>query len=334
MDQLIKRVVVFIPTLNEAAHIETTLRTIIGDPSTCDFDVVVSDGGSDDGTQDIVSGLIEIYPKLQLRHNPKKLQAAALNQALDAEWDQHDILIRCDAHAGYPEDFVTDLVKSLETSGANSVVIAMDTQANASSSFAQSVAWASNTLLGTGGADHRMGTTSKFIDHGHHAAFEFETFRELGGYDDTMPANEDAELDRRLTTAGGKIWFDADIRIIYYPRDTPRKLWKQYFKYGEGRAVTCLRHKVIPKLRQMLPVANLTAQMVCIALGLFVTSWAFLVPMAYLAVLMVLSASVVWSNKDLRGIFSGPAVFIMHMSWAFGFLYRATQDLIIDRPQD
>jgi len=326
-DQTQRRVVVFIPTLNEADHIETTLRTIIGDPSACDFDVVVSDGGSDDGTQDIVLGLIETFATLQLRHNPKKLQAAALNQALDAEWEQYDILIRCDAHAGYPENFVTDLVKSLETSGANSVVIAMDTQAQAASSFAQSVAWASNTLLGTGGGDHRMGTTSKFIDHGHHAAFEFETFRQLKGYDDTMPANEDAELDRRLTTAGGKIWFDADIRITYYPRDTPRKLWTQYFKYGEGRAVTCLRHKVVPRARQMLPVANLAGQAACIAVGLFVTPWAFMVPMAYLAVLIMLSASVVWSNKDLRGIFAGPAVFIMHMSWAFGFLSRASRYL-------
>ena len=328
MDQLNKRVVVFIPTLNEATHIETTLRTIIGDPSTCDFEIVVSDGGSHDGTQEIVSRLAETFPMLQLRQNPKKLQAAALNQALEAQWEKHDILIRCDAHAGYPKGFVRDLVASLEASGASSVVIAMDTQANAPGAFAQSVAWASNTLLGTGGAAHRMGSTSKFIDHGHHAAFVFETFRKLGGYDEAMPANEDAEFDRRLTNSGGTIWFDADIRIIYYPRDTPGKLWRQYFRYGEGRAVTCLRHQVVPKMRQILPVANLVGQAACIALGLWVIPWAFLGPLAYLAVLLVLSASVVWSNKDVRGIFAGPAVFIMHTSWAFGFLYRAAKEVI------
>lgn len=49
--------------------------------------------------------------------------------------------------------------------------------------FQRGAAWAMETRLGSGGSGHRGGRTSGWVDHGHHAGFRLETFREVGGYD-------------------------------------------------------------------------------------------------------------------------------------------------------
>ena len=126
------------------------------------------------------------------------------------------------------------LLEALARTGADSVVVPMD--AVGVGCFQRAVAWVVDTPLGSGGSAHRGGKRSGFVDHGHHAAFKAARFRELGGYDEAFSHNEDAEFDRRLADAGGRIWLDADIRIGYFPRATPGALWRQYWNYGRARA--------------------------------------------------------------------------------------------------
>src|SRR5262249_46348850 len=95
----------------------------------------------------------------------------------------------------------------------------------------------------------------RWVDHGHHALMRVRAFREAGGYDESFTHNEDAEFDTRLRAGGGRILLAADILIDYYPRSTAAALARQYFKYGEGRARTALKHRAGLKFRQMAPAA-------------------------------------------------------------------------------
>ncbi|MEM8628237.1 MAG: glycosyltransferase [Pseudomonadota bacterium] len=126
-------VLVVIPTLNEAQHIEGVLERLVPflmrqrarGEAAC---VVVADGGSSDGTQEIVRRVAARHERvgIKLMHNPERLQSAALNLASANYGADHDWLMRLDAHARYPETYSDILLEEAAESGAESVVVAMN----------------------------------------------------------------------------------------------------------------------------------------------------------------------------------------------------------------
>lgn len=310
-------ILVAIPTLNEAAHIETTLDTLmIDDPALARVRFVVADGGSADETRAIVARLAANRPNLTLIDNPERLQSAAVNRAVAEMGAGRSILVRVDAHALYPPRFTLDVAASLRAHEAASLAAPMD--ATGDGAFQRAVALITDTRLGAGGSAHRGGTISQWVDHGHHAGFDLDWFRRIGGYDATFSHNEDAEYDRRLTEAGGRIWLDASIRIGIYPRSTPRALFRQYWNYGRGRARTVTKHAMRPRLRQMIPVAH------ALALGLSAAAAGFtpaglLYPALY-ACLCVGASLWAASRIGAAGLWAGFALAAMHSAWGAGFL--------------
>ncbi|MEL7548156.1 MAG: glycosyltransferase family 2 protein [Pseudomonadota bacterium] len=319
-----KEIIVAIPTLNEAEHIDACLRSLMaGDPRLADIKFVVADGGSNDGTQAIVQELAKDLENVRLLHNPKRVQAAAINQvaseAVDAD---HTILVRCDAHALYPPGYVTQIADSLINRDAASVVVCMD--AVGTTCFQKANAWIVDTPLGSGGSAHRGGSKSMYTDHGHHAGFRLEAFRALGGYDETFTHNEDAEFDQRLIASGRKIWLDATIRHDYVPRGTVRALAKQYFNYGKGRARNILKHRTRPKFRQLAPVCVILALAGSAILSVLTPAFLAL-PALYALLLIAASVYVAISKRSACGLFSGLAAGTMHIGWGAGFLRQLTQ---------
>ena len=93
-----------------------------------------------------------------------------------------------------------------------------------------------------------------WIDHGHHALMRIAAFRAVGGYDESFSHNEDAELDYRLRAAGYRIWMTDKTLMVYYPRASVDGSVSQYLGYGRGRAKNILKHRAMPKIRQMIPL--------------------------------------------------------------------------------
>ena len=310
-----------IPALNEARHIETCIRSLMaGSPALRAVPMVVADGGSSDDTVAIVERLKTEFPNLGVLHNPKRLQAAALNLAAAGAPEAATILVRCDAHSIYPENFILDVAQSLVDTGAASLVIPMD--AVGETCFEMANAWIVDTPLGSGGAAHRGGKTSGWVDHGHHAGFDLGWYRRIGGYDETFSHNEDAEYDVRLGKAGGRVYLDAGIRIRYIPRGSVSRLAKQYYGYGKGRARNVRKHGSRLKIRQTVPIIAFLGS----ALGLLASLVflpALLLPLGYVSILAASSVLVAWKHKSACGLFAGLAAGTMHMSWAAGFLREA-----------
>lgn len=313
-------VIVVVPTLNEAAHIEACLASLDGgDPFAAGTRIVVSDGGSTDGTRDIVRALARERPGLRLVENPARLQSAGINAAVAAEaLPSHRFLVRCDAHAVYPPGYVRRVAQSLlDHPGAASVAGVLD--AEGTGCFARASAWVVDTPLGSGGSAHRGGGRSHWVDHGHHAGFRLSWFRRIGGYDPAFSHNEDAEYDHRLALAGGRVWLDASLRTGYRVRPTAGGLARQYWRYGRGRARTLRKHRIRPRLRQVIPAANLALMVLAL---LAAPAWppALLWPALYLAALSLVSAIGALRLRSPCGLLAGPALAIMHNAWGAGFL--------------
>lgn len=314
---------IVVPCLNEAAHLPVLLRRLLDDPGAEEALIVVADGGSTDGGQRIVAEMALYETRLKLIDNVLKIQGSGVNAAVRRFGEGRRFLVRVDAHAGYPADYVARLLQAAEATGAVSVVAPLASRGEGCFQIAAAVA--QNSKIGTGGAAHRVGGVGGWIDHGHHALMRIEDFVAVGGYDERFSHNEDAELDLRLTQAGGRIWMQADLAVGYYPRATPGALFRQYFLYGRGRARTVRLHRTRLKLRQAAPLA------VAPAVGVALLS-AALAPLNGLAALGMVPAAV-WVGacavagvlagaraRSACGLASGVAAMIMHLGWSLGFL--------------
>lgn len=308
---------IVMPALNEERFIEEAVNSILPCRNEIDCELIVVDGGSTDRTRQIVRELMQADDRIRLVSNPQRIQSAAMNLAASIADQRASVLVRADCHAIYPSGFVTHCVRTLIEKNAASVVVPM--RAHGEGWLQKGIAAAQNCRLGNGGAAHRMGGSSGYVDHGHHAAFRRRIFEDLGGYDTSFVCNEDAELDRRITDSGHRIYLAGDAPITYFPRESLERLALQYYRYGLGRAQTIAKHRTWPRPRQLLPVACLLA---CTsALGLAVVdARSLLIPLAYAAVCLVSGALIAAREKDLAMITSGIAAMVMHMSWAAGFL--------------
>lgn len=308
-----RTILIVIPTLNEARTIDGVLTALSQDlPRDAKAVFVVADGGSTDGTADRVAA----HPGVHLLHNPKRIQSAAVNLAAATLGRDADVLIRCDAHAVYPPGFVRKLVESLDRTGADAVVVPMDSVGHGC--VQRATAWVSDTPVGSGGSAHRGGRRSGFVDHGHHAAFRMASFRRAGGYDETFTHNEDAELDCRQRALGSKIYLDADVRLEYHPRNTLSGLWKQYAGYGRGRSRTVRRHPGSMRARQLAVPLHVALSSVALLLAAWLP-WLMLWPAAYATVLLAASVGLAARHRSLCGLLAGPSAFVMHTAWALGF---------------
>jgi succinoglycan biosynthesis protein ExoA len=181
----------------------------------------------------------------------------------------------------------------------------------------KSAAAAQNSRLGTGGSRHRHVSAGEWVDHGHHALMRISAFEAVGGYDETFSHNEDAELDYRLKQSGYRIWLSGRTRMVYYPRASLKGLFVQYLGYGRGRARNVLKHRVIPKVRQMVPL--LVFPVVLLASLSFV-HWLAAVPLLVWASVCLgygLWTAIRQRNADIA--LAGVSAMIMHLGWSVGF---------------
>jgi succinoglycan biosynthesis protein ExoA len=161
---------------------------------------------------------------------------------------------------------------------------------------------------------------SGFVDHGHHALFRIESFREAGGYDPSFTHNEDAELDCRQRAKGRRIFLDGNIRLRYAPRATAGKLARQYFNYGKGRSRTVRRHPSSLRMRQLAIPAHVGFSIVSLLLALWqpiFLAW----PLIYTLILAATSVSIALKKQSACGLLAGFAAAIMHFAWGLGFMW-------------
>lgn len=323
-------VLVVIPCLNEEKNIERLVKQLLGGEQICEMRIVIADGGSTDRTLEIVHSLAKKYQNVLYLDNPKRLQSAAINLAVEKFAQNAEFLIRIDAHAEYPDDYCKILIEEAQDTHADSVVVVMETKGI--TKFQKQVAAASNSKLGNGGSAHRsLGGKGRWVEHGHHALMRIEAFRKIGGYDESFSHNEDAELDIRLQKAGFKIWLTDKTYIVYHPRTSPSALFKQYINYGRGRIRTLLKHRTPPRLRQILPVAVAPAALLTF-IAILLSSSLLAAPLFLWAILCIGYGVLIAIKFDCIHLLSvGFVAMIMHMAWSLGFWHGLIKGTILKR---
>jgi succinoglycan biosynthesis protein ExoA len=308
-------VLIVIPSLNEAANIESVIDRLQTDEDCREALIAVSDGGSSDETVAIAERIGRRDPRVRVLKTVNRLSiSASLNRAVDVFGLRRRWFVRLDAHAEYPKNYASRLVAKAIEMGATSVVTPMFTRGN--TCFERSAAAAQNSILGTGGSAHRLLNHGGWVEHGHHAIVDLDRFRQLGGYDVTMRTNEDAEFDRRLIKDGGRIWLADDLAITYFPRKNTFSLFHQYFEYGRGRAHTFARHGGRKRVRHfilpsILPIVLLSLfAPLCGGLAIPALGW--------LGLCITYGCALGAKNRDICAAGAGYCAIVMQLAWSLG----------------
>ena len=304
---------VILPVLNEEAHLEDAVHSILSQDYQGKIEVILAVGPSHDRTLEIAQSISRRDTRVVLVDNPNGRTAAGLNLALNKS--QSPVVVRVDGHAQIPNDYLRLIVEILNKTGAVNVGGVM--AAVGTTPFERAVAGAMRSPLGVGASRFHTGGEAGVVDTVYLGAFRREALVAIGGFDERFTRAQDWELNFRLREKGGIVYFDPSLHVTYRPRSTVRALAKQYFEYGRWRRVVSRRHSGTINYRYLAPPFALVGFSLSVIAGFFLPI-CFIPAAIYL--LFVLAASVRIASS-IREYFLLLAVIpTMHFAWGAGFI--------------
>ena len=305
---------VILPVLNEQSHLESSVRSILSQDYKGPIEVILAIGPSKDKTLEIAERMAASDSRVVIVENPTGKTAVGLNLALKKT--MNPVVVRVDAHAEIPENYLSLIVEVLNKTGAVNVGGVM--AAVGKTIFEKSVAGAMRSAFGVGASRFHTGGEAGPVDTVYLGAFRREALLAIGGFDERFTRAQDWELNFRLRENGGVIYFDPRLHVTYRPRSTVRALAKQYFEYGRWRRVVSRRHKGTISYRYLAPPVALLGFLASVVLGLLLSPILFIPAAIY--TIFVLGASVKISSS-IREFFLLLLVLpTMHFAWGAGFI--------------
>jgi glycosyltransferase involved in cell wall biosynthesis len=237
---------------DEAEHVAALVSDIAAQDYAGPVEVVVADGCSRDGSPARLRAAAQAAGlDLKLIENPRRIVSSGLNACIAAA--QGSVIVRMDCHARYPPDYLRRCVTALEETGAWNVGGRIVPLGRTSTERAVACAMAT-AFGGIGWTRHRASSRIE-VDTVTFGAFPSWVFTRVGGFDEGLVRNQDADLNMRIRQAGGRVVLDPAIEVRYVPRGTYRALFRQYYEYGLWRGRVAAKHGRPPGLRTLAPLA-------------------------------------------------------------------------------
>lgn len=317
MDRHSCDVTVLTPVLDEGEHIEEAAQTMLRQELAGEVEFLFIDGRSEDDTVERLRRMQATDSRIRILDNPARRTPNALNIGLRAARGRY--VSRMDAHTLYPRDYLHQGVKRLER---GDVAWASGPQIpQGIGRWSELAAAALGSRLGVGGAGFRDLQQEEIeVDTGFTGVWRRETLHHHQGWDEGWPINQDGELAARVRAEGGRIVCLPEMAAAYVPRDSPRALARQYWRYGQYRVKTSRRHPssmrrshilapslALTLLATVMPGSRTLRRLARAAVGAYVMT--------------VLGTSARLSRGRTSDV--GPLALVfaaMHLPWGFGFL--------------
>ncbi len=295
-------------------------------------ELVLVDSASQDRTKEIFSEFArrfsQSYLSVGVYDNPRRSQAAGWNTAL--RHATGDIIIRLDAHAEIPEDFILQNVRLIE-SGEDICGGARPNRIDRPTPFKKMLFLAESSMFGSSIAGYRrQNEEKKYVRSLFHGAYRRDVFAAVGGFNEDLGRTEDNELHNRIRRAGYRICQSSEILSYQHIRGTLSSMLLQKFANGKWIGLTlgfcprCLSvFHFVPFCFVLALLCGLFGLIAGAVSGIF---WLMLpLPLLiglYLTTDLIMTASAVASAEEKHPVqFLLPAVFfLLHVVYGVGTL--------------
>lgn len=304
---------IIIPTLNEAENINNLIRSIFSiDTNTISKEILITDGGSIDGTQEKVLQLAQSNPYLFLITNPDRFVSHGFNRAFQKAKGQYLSLVG--AHALYPPNYFSLCIQAIESGECDAAGGFLVQRGK--TVMGEAIAQAMSSRFGVGDTPFRTTQKRMYVDSVAFAVYDRKVFDTCGLLDEELVRNQDDEFHYRLNAAGFRILMLPELEVVYYVRDSLSKLFSQYRQYGYYKPLVFRKVRSGMRLRHLIP-SVFVFYLFSLPLALWFPWWAIPLLLYITGVLYFsLSAPASWPVR-----WRMPAVFpVLHIAYGAGFL--------------
>ncbi len=351
---------VIVPCLNGARLIGKLVESFRRCEKDGVIEILVVDGGSTDGTLDLMHQHWSADPFVKVLTNPFRHKPHGMNIGIAQA--RGDIVLVADTHAIYSADYVERCVETLLGTGAMNAGGAQRYVAKTPVQYF--VALAVRTRTGSGRARYKDPTYSGFADTVYLGCFVREALQQVGKrrqpgsgrrsvtgqleiFSEANITNQDAEINERLSEiVEFPVYVNSEIVVYYYPRSRWSEVLRQYFRYGRGRCITSVQSRKI-LVRGNLPFAAVSAATI-----LAVLDWIYPVTVAWIFFFAAIvgvgadCASALWRtdinaidqiwkrdgvpppNRVTAWLGSWLMILIMNITHGIGFAYQVAKNLM------
>jgi len=316
---------------NEEKYISHCLDSLLNQENfNHDYEIIVADGMSDDGTYKIADDYSKIHENIILIKNEKKIVPPGLNKAIKIS--RGEIIVRCDAHTIYDKRFLSNGLKLFEEHPECECVGGPITSVG-DTAFGNAAAEAMSSIIGIGNAYHRKPDYEGYAEGAFWPFFKRTVFEKVGLFDEYFVRNQDDEFNYRMKQKGIKVYLSPKIKSFYHVRGNPKKLFSQYYQYGYWRIATIRKHKKTATLRHLIPAGFYSLMLVIAVITILAPLnpiTALILPAIYLSAIIIFSIPVLIKKGVGKALYFVGAVIILHSAYAFGFI-KGVVDLLLKR---
>jgi glycosyltransferase involved in cell wall biosynthesis len=314
-----------VPCRNEAGYIEHCLASLLAMDYPADrLEILVADGLSDDGTQEIVRRIMTGKPAVRLLENPARITSAALNRGIAAATG--DVIFIIGAHSQYPAHYVRRLVEHLGASGADVVGGVCVTEPGSNTPMARAIATALSHPFGVGNSHFRIGAeAARWVDTVPFGGYRRQVFEQFGSFDEELIRNQDDEFNLRILKGGGRLLLVPDVVSQYYARPSLRQVARMFYQYGLYKPLVARKLGRVMTLRQLIPSLFVAAVALSAVFALWSTAGRVLLGVVLLSYFVAdVAASLAASARGRCSWLHLTATFpVVHVSYGLGFLVGA-----------
>ncbi len=319
-----------IPVLNEAPFIERCLLGFLNQSlSPSDHMILVLDGGSSDGTVEMVKRLVsehqgDAWPRLVLEMNPGKTVAHARNLSLGILPESVEYVVEMIGHATVQPDHLEQRLQawhacadkvSGKLAGVGARVVEDDNQRSYVGDWVEG---ALASPLGRSGGQFSQFTVPEpskvpaFVMH------HREALVAVDGWDENFITSQDSDLSMRLLKAGYHLYRHPLPTVSMHKRAHLGNWWKMGHRYGFWRTKVLLKHPSRAKWQEFLPLLGLVLASMLFA---FNSPYASLLPAVYGFALLGAGTLEAARKKRPSSVFGVPlCLFMLHASFTLGLV--------------
>ncbi|MEF8849110.1 MAG: glycosyltransferase [Candidatus Thermoplasmatota archaeon] len=239
---------VVIAVKNEKKYIKDCVKSVFNQNYKGDYEVIVVDGMSDDGTYEVLKEMQNDFD-LKVYRNKRENAAAGRNIGINKAEGEFVAFIDGDAIAS--KNWLTQIKKTFEKYEDKNLVGVggTDRLPEDSSKKARMIGWVMTSPLARGGrfnpsTQHTLEGEEHYAEHipTCNLCLKKKVFDQVGLFDENFVKGQDLELNYRITNAGFKLIYSPKVEVVHYRKNHIRVFARQIFKWAKAKVAITKKH--------------------------------------------------------------------------------------------
>jgi glycosyltransferase involved in cell wall biosynthesis len=314
-------------TFNDVNNISECLKSILAQKFSHKFEIVVVDGISTDGTQEIIKSFAKKHKQIKVIIEKSSITEA---RNIGIKNSKYDFVAFTDSDCIVPKDWLEILTQNYsrlkKSDDKNSSRIVGVGGANIPpkhiNDFTYAIGIAFDSFIGSLGsiqAKRFEKDTRAFSISCTNSLYEKSALEKAGLFsEDLGNQGEDWDMGFKMRKKGFILYGLKDSYVIHKMRTSPKEFWKNMIFYGDGRMRLIKKHGTDSSMKYYLPLVFLAA-MIFPLIYIFKQINIFLLPLLYFPAIFLYALFLSIRKKEIKYTLNTFLVFIiLHFGYALG----------------